>query len=148
MDSIKIGTMDAKGRSRLAWLLPFLVSGGMAFGTLLGMAWRSDAASQSGPAGDMAGAAEALVVVICLLTGGILSLLTVILAKVLHHRPPQRLLLRLGLSLAGGGLIGMLAPNSRGMTTVATWGLLTGVPILLSWSGRTAEHAQERQAGR
>lgn len=135
--------MDAKGRSRLAWLLPFLVSGGMAIGALFGLTWSSDAASQPGPAGDMAGAAGALMVVICVLAGVVLSLLTVILTKSLRHRPPEHLPLRFALSLAGGGLIGALASASGSLATVVVWTLLIGVPILLSWSGPAAEHAQE-----
>lgn len=108
----------------------------MAFGALLGLAIGSDAARQEGPAGDMAGAAGALVVVICVLAGFAVSLLTIILAKILRRASPGRLLLRFVLSLAGGGILGMLGSNPGGVAIAAAWILLLSVPALLSWSWR------------
>jgi hypothetical protein len=61
--------MDSNIRSWLAWLLPFLVSGGMALGAFIGMTSILGAARQEGPAGDMAGAAGALMIVICIVAG-------------------------------------------------------------------------------
>jgi hypothetical protein len=125
--------MSSNIRSWLVWLIPFLVSGGMAFGGLIGMISISDAALQKGPAGDMAGAAGALMVVICIMVGFVMATLTIIVAKVLRRSPPDRIALRLGLSIVGGGIIGALAVYADEVTTAAAWFLLIGGPILLVW---------------
>ncbi|MBL0210108.1 MAG: hypothetical protein IPQ13_04205 [Holophagaceae bacterium] len=129
--------MNPKMRSWLAWLLPFLVGGGLALGALIGWSLGSEAARQEGPAGDMAGAAGALMVVICLLAGFVVSVLTLILAKILRRGSPTRLLLRLALSLAAGGILGLLGTHPGGLAATAAWILLLSAPALLSWSWRT-----------
>jgi hypothetical protein len=121
-------------RSWLAWLLPFLVSAGMAFGVLIGMTSLSDAARQEGPAGDMAGAAGALMVSISIAVGFVMAMLTIIVAKVLRRSAPSRISLRLGLSIVGGGIIGALGTNTGEVTTALAWLLLLGTPVLLTWS--------------
>jgi hypothetical protein len=123
-------------RSWLVRLLPFLISGGMAFGALIGMTSVSDAARQEGPAGDMAGAAGALMVAICIAVGFVMATLTIIVAKVLRRGAPDRIALRLGLSIVGGGVIGALGSNSGNAATAVAWLLLLGTPVLLSWSWR------------
>ena len=120
-------------RPWLVWLLPFLVSGGMVFGALIGMSSFSDTVTQEGPAGDIAGAAGALMVVICLVSGFSISTLTVIITKVLHRRAPGRIGLRFGLSIIGGVIIGVFGLNAGHMLTVVVWLLLLGLPVLLSW---------------
>ena len=85
----------------------------MAFGGLIGMTIVSDAARQEGPAGDTAGAAGALMVVICIVVGFVMATLTVIVAKVLRRGAPDHITLRLGLSIVGGGVIGALGVESR-----------------------------------
>ncbi len=131
--------MNAKPRPWLAWLLPLLVSGGMALGSLVGMAFGSAAMSQEGSVGDAAGAVGALMVLLCLAVGLVMSLLTVIVAKLLRRPAPGHLLLRLVLSLAAGGLLGILGPGSRGIAVMAAWALLLGVPVLVSLSWRPQE---------
>jgi len=129
------GIMESSSlRSSFAWLLPFLVSGGMALGALIGMTSVSDATRQEGPAGDIAGAAGALMVVICIVVGFIMATLTIIVAKALRYASPDRIALRLGLSIVGGGIIGALGSNGGDVTTAVAWLLLLGVPVLLSWS--------------
>ena len=103
------GVVSQTRRSGIAWLLPFLVSGGMAFGALIGLTIVSGAIRQEGPAGDRAGAAGALMIVICIVVGFVMATLTVIVAKLLRRGPPDRIARRLGLSLLGGGVIGALA---------------------------------------
>jgi len=132
-------------RSRLVWLLPFLVSGGMAFGALIGMTSASDVARQEGPAGDMAGAAGALLLLICMVVGFVMATLTVIVTKVLRRSAPDRIALRLGLSIVGGGIIGALGSSAGNVRTAVAWLLLLGLPVLLvcSWRGKAALGAEE-----
>ena len=125
--------MSPNTRSWLAWFLPFLVSGGMAFGSLIGMTSLSDAARQDGPAGDMAGAAGALMVVICIAVGFVMAALTIIVAKVLRRSAPDRIALRLGLSIVAGGIIGVLGSNAGTVATAGALLLLLGAPVLLVW---------------
>lgn len=108
----------------------------MAFGALIGMTSVSDAARQEGPAGDMAGAAGALMVAICIAVGFVMATLTIMVAKVLRRGAPDRIALRLGLSIVGGGVIGALGSNSGNAATAVAWLLLLGTPVLLSWSWR------------
>ena len=125
--------MRSKARSWLVWFVPFLVSGGMAFGALIGVTSVSDAAGREGPAGDAAGAAGALMVVICLLVGFVMATLTIVLAKLLRRGDPDHIALRVGLSVVGGGGIGALGSNPGNVATAAAWLLLLGVPVVLAW---------------
>lgn len=68
MDKRRI-PVGSKIRSWLVWVIPFFVSIGMAFGALIGMSCVSDAVTKEGQAGDKAGAAGALMIVICIVTG-------------------------------------------------------------------------------
>ena len=137
--------LSSKVRSRLDWLLPFIISFGMGFGALCGIASVSDAASQEGPAGDIAGAAGALVVAICVGAGFVMATLTLIVTKVLRRGPPQRIALRIVLSVVGGGIIGALVissqtgpttESSQTVPTAAAWVLLFGLPVLSMWAWR------------
>lgn len=123
-------------RPWLVWMLPFLISGGMAFGALIGITSVSDAARQQGPAGDIAGAAGALAVVICVVVGFVMATLTMIVAKVSRRGPPDRLALRLGLSIVAGGVIGAVGSSSGNVATAVAWLWLITAPVLLSWSWR------------
>jgi hypothetical protein len=143
---MKRSEVSPERRSWLAWLLPFLVSGGMAFGAIIGLTIASGAAGPEGPAGDTAGAAGALMVVICVVVGFFMATLTIIVAKVIRRDAPDRFALRIGLSVVGGGVIGALAPNSGIVATAAAWVLLLGVPVLLSWS-RRAKASDRRGCG-
>ena len=111
-----------------------LVSGGMALGALMGMPGVLDAARQEGPAGDMAGAAGALMVVICIVAGFVMPMLTIIVTKVLRRGASDRMALRLGLSVVGGGIIGALGAYVQDVNTAVTWVLLLGGPVLVAWS--------------
>jgi len=137
--------LSSNMRSRLVWLLPFLVSGGMAFGALIGMASASDAARQEGPAGDMAGAAGALLLLICIVVGFVMATLTVIVTKVLRRGAPDRIALRLGLSIVGGGIIGALGSSDGNVPTTVAWLLLLGLPVLVvwPWRGKAAPGAEK-----
>ena len=128
--------MSPNRRSWLTWLLPFLMSGGMAFGAGIGLTIASDAARTEGPAGDIAGATGALMIVICIVAGFVMATLAIIVAKVLTRSAPDRVLLRFGLSILGGGVIGTLGTSSGNVALVIAWLLLLGVPVLLSWSWR------------
>ncbi|MFC1813786.1 hypothetical protein ACFL03_13960 [Thermodesulfobacteriota bacterium] len=105
----------------------------MAFGALIGMNSFSDAAMQEGSAGDMAGAAGALMIVICIAVGFVMATLTIIVAKVLGRGAADRIALRFGLSIVGGCIIGALGSNAGDVTTAVAWLLLIGVPALLAW---------------
>ena len=133
-------------RSWLVWLIPFLVSGAMALGVLIGMSGVSDAARQEGPSGDMAGAAGALMVVICIVAGFVMPMLTIIVAKVLRRGAPDRIALRLGLSAVGGGIIGGLVAYVQAGNTALAWVLLIGGPILLAWSCGTRRRFPEHRS--
>ena len=125
--------MNTNMRPGLAWFIPFLVSGGMAFGAFIGMTSLLDVARQEGPAGDIAGAAGALMIIICIVTGFVMAMLTIIVAKVLRRHTFDRIALRFGLSIVGGGIIGAIGTNEGDMATAAGWLLLIGLPILLAW---------------
>jgi hypothetical protein len=125
--------MSSNIRSWLVWLIPFFVSFGMAFGALIGSSRISDAAMQEGPAGDLAGAAGALMVVISIVVGFVMTTFTIIVAKVFRRGVPTRIILRLCLSIVGGVIIGALAANVEGVSTAVAWLLLIGGPILLAW---------------
>lgn len=127
----------------IAWIMPFLVSGGMGLGALLGLTSFSNAILKEGPAGDISGAAGALAVLLCVTVGFAVSILTVIVAKVRHCGVPKLILLRTGFSIAGGCVIGLLAMNSTTMATVAAWLLLLGLPVLLSWSAPSGVNAPD-----
>lgn len=129
--------MSFNARECIRWLLPFVVSGGMAFGALVGFSSASEALRQEGPSGDMAGAAGAVVVMICLLAGFVVATLTVIVAKLVGRDVPDHVPLRVGLSIAGGGFVGAAGWNSGPVMTAMVWLVLFGVPAVLSWSRRT-----------
>jgi hypothetical protein len=125
--------VSSNTRSLLVWLIPFFISGGMAFGALIGLSWVSEAITQEGPAGDMAGAAGALMVVICIVAGFVMATVTVIAAKVLHRKVPDRIVPRLALCIAGGGIIGALGAAVQDVSTMVAWLLLMVGPVLLAW---------------
>lgn len=124
--------MVSKIRSWLIWLIPFFVSGGMAFGVLISPNSFSNAVLKEGATGDIAGAALALMVVICIIVGFVISAFTIIVARVLHRNVSDRIILRFGLSIIGGYIIGALV--SRVPNTAVNWLLLICGPILITWS--------------
>ena len=96
----------------------------------------SDAARQKGQAGDMAGAAGALMLLICIVAGFVMTTLTLIVTKLLHRDQPDQILLRLGMSIVGGGIIGALSSNSVEVSTLTTWLILLCLPTQLVWPWR------------
>ena len=126
--------MSPHTRSWLVWLLPFVISGGMALGALVGMTSVSDAAMQEGPAGDMAGATGALMIAVCIVVGFVMATLATVVATVLGRGTPSRIALRFGLSVVTGGAIGALGSSPGDGATGLTWLLLLGAPVLLTWS--------------
>ena len=108
----------------------------MAFGELIGMNIVSDAAGQEGPAGDMAGAAGALMILICMVAGFVMTTLTLIVTKLLRRYPPDQIVLRLGVVIVGGGIIGALSSISGEVSTLTAWLILICLPILLVWPWR------------
>lgn len=125
--------MSSNIRSWLVWLIPFFVSCSMAIGALIGPSSFSDAAIKEGPTGDIAGAAGALMVAICIVAGFIMAMFTIIVARVLHRSLPDRITLRFGLSIVGGGITGALVAYIQNKSTAVAWLLLIGGPILLAW---------------
>jgi Ca2+/Na+ antiporter len=109
----------------------------MAFGSLIGITSVSDLASMNEPAGDMAGAAGALMLLICSVAGFIMAMLTVILAKLLHRGEPERITLRFVLSILGGIVISIFGSTNTEMSTILAWFLLLVLPVLLAWFWRT-----------
>ena len=140
--------MGSNTRSWLVWLIPFFVSFGMALGALIAVSCVSEAVTQEGPAGDMAGAAGALMVVICIVVGFIMATVTVIAAKVLHRGVPDRMVLRLGLSIVGAGIIGALGAAVQDVSTMVVWVLLILGPVLLSWFCTEKPAGAEIQVGK
>ena len=140
--------MSSNTHPWLVWLTPFSVSAGMAFGALIGISYVSDAITQEGPAGDMAGAAGALMVVICIVVGFVMATVTVIAAKVLHRRVPDRIAPRLGLMIVGGGIIGALGAAVQDVSTMVVWLLLIVGPVLLAWFCTEKPAGDEMQAGK
>jgi hypothetical protein len=106
----------------------------MALGALVGSTIVSDGALQEGPGGDVAGAAGALLIVICLLVCSIVSSLTMIVAWVLGRGPFDHIVLRLAGSVVAGGVIGALA--SASVPASAAWLVILAAPALLSWPWR------------
>ena len=129
--------MSPHTRSWLVWLLPFVISGGMALGALVGMTSVSSAALQEGPAGDMAGAAGALMIAVCILAGFVMATLATVVATVLGRDAPHHVALRFALSVVAGGAVGALGSNPGDVATGLTWVLLLGAPVLLTWSSRS-----------
>jgi hypothetical protein len=127
-------------RSWLAWLLPFLVAPGLVIGATVGLSMFSDAAHEPGPAGDIAGAAGALIAAICLTGGFTVSLLAVVVSKLLRRGAPTRLLLRVALSLVDGLAVAAVGAGkgSFQLAQIAGAILIFVVPALLSWTWQRA----------
>jgi hypothetical protein len=123
--------MSSNIRSWLIWFIPVFVSCGMAFGALIGPSSFSNAAMKEGPAGDIAGAAGALMVTICIVVGFVMAMFTIIVARLLHRSVPDHIILRFGFSIVGGGITGALAVYVQDVSIA--WFLLIGGPILLAW---------------
>ena len=128
---------DEKSSPWKTWVLPFVIGGGMGLGSLLGVTAFSDALPEEGPAGDLAGAAGALIVGLCLLAGFSLALLAVWGGKVMRRRPVRNISTGLLFSILGGGVIGALGAFGGGMPTTVSWCLLIVLPILLAWPWRS-----------
>lgn len=139
--------MSSNVRLWFAWFLPFLVSGGMAFGAIIGRTSLTDAARLEGPAGDIAGAAGALMVVICIIVGFVMATITIIVVKVLHHGTPDHLFFRLLLSIASGGIIGVLGTYTSTAATAGAWLLLLVMPVLLTWPWHSGVNPVEKPTG-
>jgi hypothetical protein len=118
----------------------------MAFGALIGPSSYSNAMTGRGPAGDIAGAAAALMVAICIVVGFVMATFTIIVAKVLHRSVPDHIILRFGLSIVGGGITGALVAYVQGASTVIAWILLIGGPILLAWFCGTGKRLPAKEA--
>ena len=127
--------MDAKNKnsSWLAWTLPFLVSGGLGLGALIGLSFFSDTIQKEGAAGDLAGAAGALLVLICVVMGFVMALITVIVAKLKRHKVWNFYILRFSLSIAGGVIVGAIGPKGGGISGAIVWLLLFSLPVFISW---------------
>jgi hypothetical protein len=112
----------------------------MVVGSTFAFANFSEAARDPGPAGDMAGAAGAFVAALCLLAGFMVSLLTVVVAKLLRRGAPTRLALRVVLSLADGLLIGLVGTGKGNLVVAEIVGavLIFVVPVLLCWTWQRA----------
>ncbi|MCP3872259.1 MAG: hypothetical protein GY699_03770 [Desulfobacteraceae bacterium] len=122
--------MSSNMHSRLLWLIPFLLSGAMAFGAILGLSSDPEAAQVYG---DNAGAAGALVSGICLGMGFTMATITIIVVKLLHRDTPDRIFLRFGFSVIGGSIIGVLVWNLSTVNTAIFWIIVIGCPILITW---------------
>lgn len=118
------------------WMLPLLVSMGMAVGALTGMAIVSDAALQDGPSGDLAAAFGALTVMMCLLVGLVVSTVTSVVRALLKRPAPGRLVVRTVTAVAGGVLIGALGSTALLRETLLPWLPLLAVPAAASWPWR------------
>ena len=125
--------MSSNIRSWPVWFIPFFVSLGMAFGALIGPSSLSNAMIKEGAAGDIAGAAGALMVAICIVVGFVMATFTIIVARVLHRSVPNHITLRFLLSIVGGGITGALVAYVQDTSTVIAWLLLIGGPILIAW---------------
>lgn len=127
--------MDTKNKrfSWSAWLLPFLVSGGLALGALIGLIIFNDTMQQEGAAGDLAGAAGALMVLICVIMGFVMALITVIVARVTRHKTWTLFFLRFGLSIAGGIVVGAIGSNDGEISGIIALLLLSSLPVFISW---------------
>ena len=126
------------GGQAVRWLFPFLLSAAMGLGTLLGFALFTDAWSQGGAAGDAGGAAGALLLILSLVATFVSASLTSIAAGLAHRSPPTPLLVRLGVGVATGAVVGALAPNQSDTAVALMWVGLLGVPAILSWTWRRA----------
>ena len=124
--------MTSKKGSWIVWFVPFLLAGGMAFGAIIGMLSVSDATSQEGAAGDIAGALTAVMMLVAFVVGFVVTTLTLVVAKLMRRGAPDRIALRLGLSVVGGGVIGALGANQVDLPIGAAI-LLIAVPVALAW---------------
>lgn len=127
----------SRGRWRAAWLLPFLISGGTAFGAMVGFTLVvGDVMLQEGSTGDLMGAAGALLLLLSLGATFALSSVTILLANLLGRDAPGRFGLRILLSLGSGGVIGALSSDQRDAAQLLSVLLLLSAAALLSWSWR------------
>ena len=91
----------------------------------------------------MASAVGALMVLICIVVGFVVAMLTVIVTKILRRGVPDRIALRFGLSIVGGGVIGALGPNGGDVSTAASWLLLSSVLVVWFWRAKAAPEAEK-----
>ncbi len=80
----------------------------------------------------MAGALTAVMMLVAFVVGFVVTTLTLVVAKLKRRGAPDRIALRLGLSVVGGGAIGALAANQADLPIGAAI-LLIAVPVALAW---------------
>lgn len=117
--------------SRLAWLLPLLLAGGVSCGASIGFTLAAGDALERDPVGSLL-AALSLLSMAGAFTASIVS---VVVAKALRRSPPQRLGQRVLAGVLLGTLLGVLAwRGSDGSGSGVDLFLLLMVPAALSWS--------------
>jgi hypothetical protein len=123
-------------RGRRAWALPFMLAGGMGFGSMIGFGLAAGDALERDPVGSMGLVALFMNVA----AGFIMSLLTVALAKGLGRKAPTGLGLRFVLSWIAGAVAGALGWIMRSETEgVLALIFLLSAPVLLSWPWRSGK---------
>lgn len=129
--------MDPVARSSLDAVLPMLIGGFMAAGSLVGFAAASPTLLQEGPSGDMAGAAGALTMILAGGAGVVSSAIGTVVARARGRGVPQRVVLRCGLSLLNGVAVGAIASAQSDVAQAMVWLLLLGAPVAIAWCWRT-----------
>jgi hypothetical protein len=129
------------------WLLPFLISFGMATGAWIGsicvVASRVDETGHDGVANSIGyGPILLIVLIACIVVGFSVSMFTAVLTKLLGRPAPGSIGARFMLSIVVGSAVGASGLGGRyvplGVGELLTWltyGLLLIAPVLLSWPG-------------
>lgn len=118
--------------------LPFVVATGL----MIGAGITSSIFGPEQPRNNDVAIGGAIVVYVTFAIGFVVSLITIVIGAVLRRYPPARILLRGGLSMIAGGIIGALAWAQFTGVTALVLALLIGASIGLavSWPGDDFYH--------
>jgi hypothetical protein len=110
--------------------LPFVV----AIGLTVGAAIASSIVGPEQPRNNDVAIGGAIVVYGTFAVGFVVSLITIVIGALIRQYPPARVVLRGGLAVVAGGIIGALAWTRFTGVSVIALALLIGAPIGLSWT--------------
>lgn len=129
--------MDPKARSGFDLVLPFAIGACMAAGSLVAFTVASPDLLTEGGAGDMAGAAGALTMILAGGGGFVASGCATAVARGLGRGVPRVLVLRCALALMAGGVVGASGAVRGELMEWLGWFCLLLAPALIAWFWRT-----------
>lgn len=129
--------MDARARSSFDVALPFAIGACMAAGSLFAFTAASPDLLSEGGAGDMAGAAGAITMILAGGCGFVASGCATAVARGLGRGAPRALLLRGVLAVVAGGVVGASGTVRSETMDWLAWFCLLVAPALIAWFWRT-----------